>query len=971
MRKSLFFIVLLFSSSSYSQSKLDSLESILANQLEDSVRIVVLLQLSDEYSYEEPSKAKKLLLQAINLSEKANFSFLMVEGYNKLGNFLSVRASYDSAILEYEKAILLAERIKLNSGKTEALIGLGNSYWRKGNLKKAQEYQEKNIEFSRSVNDPDGIASSYNNLGNIYNEMGEYAKAMEHYTQASKKYTEIGNDRNAGIAMANIGLIHQKIENYKDAINYYLLSDSIFKKQQFLGGSAFVMKNLAIVYKNIGNLEESLNYSNQALEIYNKTGQLREIGQIIHTIGNLYWEQNDFQTALGYYEKAYAINIQIGDSIGIAMTSQAIATNYLSLGQLDTAQAYAQKALDIATKLGIMLTAMDASKTLADASYIENNFRIAYDYLKVHGDLRDSLYTIEKRDLASEIEAKYQNEQKAREIALLETENKLKTLQVEKRGNERNGLIILSIVILLVLGLLINRYRIKLTANKQLKDLDRIKSVFFENLSHEFRTPLTLITAPLRDRIAKPISAEDERLLSTVLRNAENLDDLIKQLLDLAKLEKGKYEVATSEVEVFHFLKIIAASYHSLASVKEIDFKIAIPNQEQWVELDQELIKKICNNLLSNAFKFTPPQGTIRFEASYDRSLFIQVSDSGSGISKEDQQKVFERFYQGKGQNSSGTGIGLALTKELVGVVGGQIRLESNLGTGSTFYVSLPVKELSQHSDHKTAFFHTNSKQHRLPTEPNFSEEKQNLLIIEDNEDLRAYLFDLFSQNFNVHLAADGKQGINVATETIPDIIISDIMMAEMNGLEVCQQLKSDEKTDHIPIILLTARSDQKTKLSGLEFGADAYLLKPFESDELKVTVHNLILQRQKLRNKYASVLKEGKKVEDAPAPPFIKRCEEIVNQHLSNDALTVDDFAKEIGMSRMQIHRKLKALTGLSATAFIRQYRLIKAKELLEKGEPVSQVAYAVGFSSLAYFSKSFKEEHGQLPSHVTSKDV
>ncbi len=581
-------------------------------------------------------------------------------------------------------------------------------------------------------------------------------------------------------------------------------------------------------------------------------------------------------------------------------------------------------------------------------------------YREKSNTLADSLLNTERIKLTQELEAKYQNKAQQKTIELQE-------LQIAKNQNERNGLIILAFVILLILVLIVNQYRIKQKTNQQLRELDRIKSTFFENISHEFRTPLSLILAPIKDRMNRRLEKEDEVLFQTVIKNAENLDDLIKELLDLAKLEKGKYSLQVVPVEASGLFKVITASYESLAIVKRITFEIDIPEEKKWLELDKELIRKICNNLLSNAFKFTPSGGNIQFKVTFGATLEINISDNGPGIPTKDREHIFDRFYQLEGPHATGTGIGLALTKELVGAAGGNIELESNSDQGACFSISLPAKSTEPDLVVDSVF---TPEKDGIPMEhfSEFSDKKQNLLIIEDNEDLRNYVSKIFNEEFNVYVGTNGIEGVTIACETIPDLIISDIMMEEMDGLEVCKQLKGDDRTDHIPIILLTAKADQPTKLRGLDEGADAYILKPFESEELKVTVNKLITQRQKLRDKYLSINNNDVALV-SPAQPFISKCEHIVEEHLSEDTFSADDFAKAAGMSRMQLHRKLTALTGFSTTAFVRHYRLGKAKLLLEKGELVSQTAYSVGFSSLPYFTKSFKEKYGFVPSELAKK--
>lgn len=387
------------------QSRLDSLERELVHERVDSLRFDLLLKLFDEYQYEEPVKAKKYISEAIELSSRIQNDRYKIIAFNEHANLLNGQAQNDSAIALYKDALDLALKIDYHSGIGIALIGLGNTYLSKGNIKKAEEYHLRNIEFAEEVGDRDGAASSYNNLGNIYNETGEYTKAMQHYTLASKKNIEAGNEKNAGIAMANIGLIHQKLNNYDEAISYYVMSDSLFKKFNFTPGRAFVLKNLGVVTKNQGNLDVALTYYDAALSTYVKMGLRREVGQVHENIGNIFFEKEEYDEAVNNYYQSLLIAEETNDSISIAIASQALGAGLLQLGKLDQAMTHSRISASYAEKLGINLTTMDAHKNLAEIYYDKAQYKNAYIHLDKHKQLRDSLYTIEKRDLAEEIEA--------------------------------------------------------------------------------------------------------------------------------------------------------------------------------------------------------------------------------------------------------------------------------------------------------------------------------------------------------------------------------------------------------------------------------------------------------------------------------------------------------------------------------------------------------------------------------------
>ncbi len=512
----------------------------------------------------------------------------------------------------------------------------------------------------------------------------------------------------------------------------------------------------------------------------------------------------------------------------------------------------------------------------------------------------------------------------------------------------------------------------------KMRELDQMKSHFFANISHEFRTPLNLILGPLQMHDTY-IPAQEVGIMR---RNAERLLRLVNQLLDLAKLEVGQLQVNEMNVDLFQMLRTIVTSFSSYAASQGVQFQTLIPEFEQVVRIDPDKLEKICYNLISNAIKFTPEGGLVSVSASITapNTLNLIVSDTGIGIAEDQQERLFDRFFQAdssKTRRIEGSGIGLTLTKELVELIGGNISFVSQEDRGSIFTIQLPLKAPLQGDDlnelNGSLTYSLYQKDHAPSikdlrsldtTQP---EDLPIALIVEDHPDLQSYMFMHLRQFYTCLQAFDGEEGIKIAQERVPDIIISDVMMPHKDGMELAQFLKSDAKTSHIPIILLTARDDQRTKRVGFESGVDQYLAKPFDIIELKARMDALIHQRNHLREKYSkeiSLQPLDIQVEDREAQ-FIEKLIDIVEQHLDNSEFRVEQLQKEIGMSRMQLHRKLKALTNQSASEFIRNIRLEKASQLLaQKDVHVAEAAYQVGFTHLSYFAKCFKEKFGCTPS-------
>ena len=510
---------------------------------------------------------------------------------------------------------------------------------------------------------------------------------------------------------------------------------------------------------------------------------------------------------------------------------------------------------------------------------------------------------------------------------------------------------------------------------EQIKAMDLMKSRFFANISHEFRTPLHLILGPLRAHQDEQIPTHE---LGMMQRNAHRLLRLVNQLMDLSKLEVGELQLEYQQADVFEFLRTIADSFVPLTEDKQLTYQIDIPMRAHPLRFDPDKLEKIVYNLLSNAIKFTPVRGTVSIHTAVESPsrLRLSVSDTGLGIPEELQDKVFDRFFQVDGSNTrafEGTGIGLALIKELVDLHGGTITLDSAAQQGTTFAVVLPLQHSHGEQLEELALARAvdvaAGEAEAVDTSPktHSSEALPQLLLVEDNPDLRRYIRDHLSGQYQWQEAVHGKEGWDIATEALPDIIITDVMMPEMDGVELTHRLKNDERTSHIPIIMLTARDDAETKRASFQTGADQYLTKPFDTAELQDRLQSLLKQRLHLREKYSrevTLRPQDVTVNDHDAA-FLERCLRTVEDNLHDSEFSVEQMQREIGMSRMQLHRKLKALTNQSTTEFIRGIRLQRAAQLLQQTNvQVTEVAYDVGFNHLSYFAKCFKEKFGVAPS-------
>ena len=536
--------------------------------------------------------------------------------------------------------------------------------------------------------------------------------------------------------------------------------------------------------------------------------------------------------------------------------------------------------------------------------------------------------------------------------------------------------------------------------NEEVLELTHSRLVFFTNISHELRTPLTLIADPVEMLLEDSgIKGKSRELLKMVQRNALALQQLVSNILDFRKIQNGKMELKLYRFDIVKTLTMWVGDFQLTAERKQIRLHLDVDDLKGSHEMiaDQEKISRIVFNLLSNALKYTPAGGEI-FVSLKDEgaNLRLDVRDTGKGISQDEADKIFERFFQAKGA-ASGTGIGLALVKSFVELHHGEARVESEPGKGSDFIVVIPrEQEGDSQVIHNDVDIVDNSVNASASTGKNVVDEsvlqyiddgdrshgkvqqlvsentnRPTVLVIDDNTDIRQYERTLLQDEYVVLEAADGKEGLAVALKEVPDLVICDVMMPVMDGLEFTKQLKTNTATSHIPVIMLTAKNLEEHRAEGYEHGADSYITKPFHSKVLLARIENLLRQRQLLKNLYQGAQEAEKEISESHLEDrdkqFLKQLQAIIQKNLSDSEFGVEDMGQQIGLSRVQLYRKVKAMTGSSVVDLLRKARLAKARRLLEtRSMSVSEVAYEVGFSAPSYFTKCFKEEYGMLPGDV-----
>lgn len=570
-----------------------------------------------------------------------------------------------------------------------------------------------------------------------------------------------------------------------------------------------------------------------------------------------------------------------------------------------------------------------------------------------------------------------QNEEMNKQTARLNAlHGKVDTYLVQY-NHQKMYIVLFSIILLLLIGIMVYIYRTILMKRRIEEEANKAKLQFFTNISHELRTPLTLIADPVNYIIHDDnLNSQQRSMLQIVQRNVLVLTQLVSEILDFRKVQNGKMELRLSDFNLAESMKQWIKLFSASAQKKHITISMDAPDTIM-LRADQDKIERICYNLLSNALKYTSEGGEISLMAKEEGGrVMISVADNGCGISSDELPYIFDRFYQAKNAGR-GTGIGLAIVKAFTELHHGEVSATSIEGKGSTFTIHIPVRQKGEVTNQPTEKIEQLVEPSSAQEVPNqarhideliqpYQTDKPEVLIIDDNIDIRTYLRSVLSEKYNVSEAADGKVGLELARKIVPDIVLSDIMMPVMDGLAFCQQLKTDKAISHIPVILLTARSLDEQRAEGYEHGADAYLSKPFSLRLLLSRIDNLIESRKKLNQTWSKGVEDDEigNISNEIDKSFLKQLRKIIQENLANSDLSVEQIGDEIGLSRVQLYRKVKALTGYSPVEIVRKARLTRARHLLQTTErTVSEVAYAVGFSTPSYFSKCYKDEFGENP--------
>jgi len=856
--------------------------------------------------------------------------------YRVLGNEARASSQFRMAIENHTQGLQIAYDINDTINITVVLNDLGTDFRRIGAFNEATPYHYMALQIAEDYKGKDtllierNMASAYNGIGSVCRAMNESEEAIRVYRKALELETKHENYRGIAINYANIGAIYFSEGEYDKAEEYYQISLENNIKANLPMGIALCKINIGRIYEIQGDEDQALDQFEQAYD------------ELFKTTDKWHWLDACFQVA--------EIHIKRGDYVK--------ARHYLDIG-LQTAQ-----------EINSLKHIKAVYELFSEYNYKLGNYKQSTDYLKASRDYADTLQRNLEVDRLLESRVKYETDKFTKQIEELDEINRVQTMK------RRQVMILLIPMLVALFGLVLLLYykrRLDLKQAQEIKNLERMRSTFFTNITHEFRTPMTVILGLTEQMRLRAGDNEFVDSLDTISRHGNSLLELINQLLDISKMRSEVANPDWKNGDIVAYINMLSENYRIYARQQMVDLEFTPADVSINMDFVPSYLNKIMRNLLSNAIKFTPRGGQIYLTVAKDKgNVVIRVADTGVGISAKDLPYIFNSFYQGVNSDSStGTGVGLSLVRQMTEAMGGTVEVKSAEGNGSVFTLTIPLKHGDIVPDRWVPSVDSEKVceqvSENVSSIPEEDSDTLSILIVEDNADVAGYIGSLLKDRYRLIFARNGSEGLEKAQEYMPDLILTDLMMPEMDGYEMCRRVRESEILNHIPIVIITAKSEDNDRIQGLEAGADAYLLKPFNAAELDIRVSKLLEQRRLLREKYSRALRDGVEhsVEILPADrDFLTRLTDTIYSSISNSNLTSEKLADKACMSQSQLNRKVKSITGYNTSAYVLQIRMERAQRLLASTEtPIGEIADKCGFGDQSHFTRSFKHLFGMTP--------
>ena len=811
-----------------------------------------------------------------------------------------------------------------------------------------------------------GSIVAYRELGKRVRDDSQFDDALRFHSEGLTQAEALGDTLEVVQALNNIGTDYRRMGVLDLAQDYHYRAWTICREYSDTSYTArksrvVSLNGLGNIYLTLGNYERADSALRLALEGERELNS--PLGQAINyaNLGSIFRHRGMNDSAWAYFRKSMELNQRVNSTLGISLCHTYFGSMYEQAHQYDKAKAEYEKAYrlmeasddkwhslnTLIALAGIDMATGDDGKALAR---LEQAKRVA-DEIKSHEHLAEIYtlyYKIYKR------EGKYSAALAAHETAQAMRDS---VVDMEKMNRIQNA------------GLFVERNHLALKA------LSRMRENFFTNITHEFRTPLTVILG-LSQELQKDSQEQVRQRAATIERQGQGLLTLINQLLDISKIKSQVGNLDWRNGSITTYVSMMVDTYREYARSRNIDLQLYV-KEPVTMDFVPDYVHKVFGNLLSNAFKFTPEYGKVN--VSLWRAgdiLHVEVGDTGEGMDEETVANAFNPFYQGESDSKNiGTGVGLAIVKQVVDAVHGQISIESEVGQGTTFHIEVPVTNVCENrlAEAKAAGTIVQPTAEQELNDSDGTDDQCTILVIEDNRDIAAYIGNLLAGRYSVAYATDGEDGLQKAIDLVPDLIITDLMMPGMDGLELCRRVRADNVVNHIPIVIVTAKVSEQERIEGIEAGADAYLAKPFNVDELRSMVERLLDRQRALRSKYSdnadTANKETTEVKLTDAERrFLAKTVDYIYLLLDKQQLDVNSLADKLCMSSRQFHRKIVAITGSSPSSFMLKIKMKRARHLLETDQRMSidEIALSCGFEHTSSFYHAFRKTYG-----VTPKDV
>lgn len=838
------------------------------------------------------------------------------------GRLFNASRKFDSGLIYADSALALNRDFGERQTGFKALRIKGRALFGLKQEKKAIDLYFAALSQCDQPGDSAERAHILGEIGYIYFVQGRYAESKSYYKQEIAMLSSLRGPDSVGNQLINLAVMHQSLGEYDSARVALAQVKKILEHTRDSTINGYYLFNMGALCTSLNKPDSAIIYYRQAHDIWKALNNQFQLFRITFNLGYYYFQKKNYREAVKYYH-----------------LSEAAASRYGS--KKDVAHVYG---------------------TMAEAYAAMGDYRNAYNNLYTYASLNDSLYQADINNYILELDTRYQAGKNRETIQEQELELKASKLAVQQ---QKNNVLTVVVILILVLSLGGAAFVYLNFRNRVQKEVDAAKSRFFANVAHEIRTPLSMIVAPLEAARARTDDVKLHEQLDLATRSTTRLNELINQMLDISKVESARYTLNPAVGDISEFLEQLFASYRAQAASKGLSITCSCDKYPGMLLFDKDVLEKILGNLVGNAIKYTPAGGNIGVECSVTESatgayLRLVVWDNGPGIPEGEQELIFDRFYRSAEQKTSGTpgmGIGLSLTRDLVALLNGTISVNSEPGKGAVFTVACPLEKSAT----------------RLPGAP-ANHAGQIILLVEDDADILNFnKAQLEEEGYTVYTATNGLEALSFLGSNLPDIVVTDLMMPAMDGLALLHEIRQNPGTSHLPVIILSAKASQPSRMEGIAGGAQAYLAKPFSPLELKALIKNqlAILERQKALYQAQST-NTSATVPDrfTGNDPFTQQCYNLINEHLDDAQLSVERLAELMNINRSHFQRKIKTLTGYSPSELIKTIRLERAKEMLLKKEGnITEVAYATGFTSQSYFTRCFTDHFGYPPSQVSSR--